>query len=146
MFLELYKLNGIFPFQYLEPVDGAAVDQRWKLAQAVSEGVPDRTKGHNDVQVLPAASHKEGKQSQRAQLQVSITGLGERTHCLQEEREIRFMFRVNVLQPMMRLQCQTLYLHDLLFLIDGKQVRNFSCVQDAVHVLQESLIFDLSIC
>ncbi len=71
---------------YLEPVNGAAVDKRRKLAQSISKGISNRTEGHNNVQVLSAACHEEGKQSQRAQLQILITGLGKWTYCLGEER------------------------------------------------------------
>lgn len=49
------------PIYYLEPVNGTAVDKRWKLAQTISKGISDRTEGHHDVQVLSTACHKEGK-------------------------------------------------------------------------------------
>ena len=40
---------------YLEPVDGAAVDERRELAETVTEGVTDRAHGEHDVQLVPAA-------------------------------------------------------------------------------------------
>ena len=40
---------------YLEPVDGAAVDERRELAETVTEGVADGTHGEHDVQLIPAA-------------------------------------------------------------------------------------------
>lgn len=74
------------PIQYLKPVNGTAVDKGWKLAQAISKGVSNRTEGHDNVQVLSTACHEEGKQSQRTQLQILITSLGNRAYCLEEER------------------------------------------------------------
>lgn len=38
-----------------------------------------------------------------------------------------------------------IYLHDLLFLVDSKQVCHLSGVQQAVHILQEALLFNLGI-
>lgn len=76
----------LMPTQYLEPVNGTAVDKRWKLAQAIPKGVSNRTEGHNDVQVLSTARHEEGKQSQRTQLQILIASLSDGTYCLQKER------------------------------------------------------------
>lgn len=67
---------------YLEPVDSTAVDERRKLAQAISEGISDWTEGHNNVKVFFAAIHKEGEESQRTQLQILISSLGNGTYCL----------------------------------------------------------------
>lgn len=75
----------LIPTQYLEPVNGTAVDKRWKLAQAISKGVSNRTEGHNNVQVLSTACHEEGEQSQRTQLQILITSLGNGTYRLKKE-------------------------------------------------------------
>lgn len=70
---------------YLEPVNGTAVDKRWKLAQAISKGIPNGTEGHNNVQVLSTACHKECEKSQRAQLQSLIASLGNGTYCLEKK-------------------------------------------------------------
>lgn len=70
---------------YLEPVNGAAVDKRWELAQAIAKGIANGTEGHHNVQVLPTALHKEGKQSQWAKLQILIASLGNGTNCLKRE-------------------------------------------------------------
>ena len=77
-----YGISFFFIFSlllYLKPVYSAAVDERWKLPQAISKGVPDGTKCHNNVQVFPTAANKEGKESQRAELQVVVTSLGNGT-------------------------------------------------------------------
>lgn len=81
-----YRCNEclLMPVQYLEPVNGTAVNKRRKLAQAISKGVSNRTEGYNNMQVLSTACHEEGKQSQRAQLQVLIPPLGNRTYCLEK--------------------------------------------------------------
>lgn len=71
---------------YLIPVNGTAVNKSWELAQPISKGISNRTECHNNVQVLFTACHKEGKQSQRAQLQVFITSLGNGTYCLGKNR------------------------------------------------------------
>lgn len=72
--------------QHLEPVDGTAVDERWKLAQAIPKGVSNRTEGHNNMQVFFTAIHEEGEQSQRAKLQILISSLGNGTYCLRKEK------------------------------------------------------------
>lgn len=73
------------PKQYLEPVNGTAVDKRWKLAQAIPKGVSNRTEANNNVQVLSTAWHEEGEQSQRTQFQIFITSLSNGTYCLKKE-------------------------------------------------------------
>ena len=66
--------------QYLEPVDGAAVDEGGELAQSVAEGVTDGAEGDHDVQVGTATADEESKQLQRRQLLVLVTSLCERSH------------------------------------------------------------------
>lgn len=73
---------------YLKPIDGTAVNKRWKLPQAVSKGISNRTEGHHNVKVLSAACHKECKKSQRTQLQILVSTLGNGTYRL-KEREIK---------------------------------------------------------
>ena len=34
---------------YLEPVNGAAVNERWELSESVSEGISYRTEGYYNV-------------------------------------------------------------------------------------------------
>lgn len=80
------------PTLHLEPVNGTAVNERRKLSQTVSEGVSNRTEGHNDVKVLFATIHKEGKESQRTQLHILVPSLGNGTYCLgADERESQFV-------------------------------------------------------
>lgn len=74
------------PIQYLKPVNGTAVDKRWKLTQAISKGISDGTESHNNVKILFTACYEEGKQSQRTQLQILITSLGNGTYSLKKER------------------------------------------------------------
>ena len=64
---------------YLKPVNSATVDERGKLPQAISKGVPDGTECYHNVQVFPTAAHKEGKESQGAELHIVVTSLGDGT-------------------------------------------------------------------
>ena len=67
---------------YLEPVDGAAVDERRELTHAVAEGVADGAEGDDDVQQLAAAAHEESEQRQRAEVSVLVAGRRLRAHRL----------------------------------------------------------------
>lgn len=75
------------PASYLEPVNGAAVDEGGKLSQSISEGVSDGTEGDDHVQVLLTAGHEEGKQGQGTELCVPVVFQGNGAHCLQRDRE-----------------------------------------------------------
>ena len=68
---------------YLEPVDGAAVDEGGELAQSVAEGITDGAEGDHDVQVLTATVDEESKQGQGAEVCVLVTGLSDWPHSLQ---------------------------------------------------------------
>lgn len=74
--------------QYLEPVNGTAVDERRELPQAMSKGVSNRTEGDHDVQVLLTASHKKGKQSERTQFLILMGSLGNGTQRLQKQMQL----------------------------------------------------------
>ena len=50
---------------YLEPVDGAAVDEGGKLAESVAERVPDGTHRQDDVQLVPHARDEQVEQCNR---------------------------------------------------------------------------------
>ena len=47
---------------YLEPVNGTAVDEGWKLAKSVAERVTDRTHGEDDVQLIACPLDEEVEQ------------------------------------------------------------------------------------
>ena len=53
---ESVQLNDCFlwveGFAYLEPVNGAAVDQRWEHSQSTSERISDGAHGQHNVQIL----------------------------------------------------------------------------------------------
>jgi len=51
---------------HLEPVNGAAVDQGWVLAQAVPEGIANGAEAQHHMQALLALLHKEAPQFHRA--------------------------------------------------------------------------------
>ena len=86
IFLLLIEATLLLIIQYLKPVNGTAVDKRWKLAEALSKGISNRTKSHNNVQVLSTAGNEEGKERQRTQFQILITTLGNGTDSLKKER------------------------------------------------------------
>ena len=68
----------------LEPVDGAAVDERGELAEAVAEGVPNGTEGQDDMEVLLAAVDKEVEEGQWSELPVLVLGQSQWPHCLRK--------------------------------------------------------------
>ncbi len=51
---------------YLEPVNGAAVDKGWVLAQPVPEGIANGAEAQHHMQALLALLHKEAPQFHRA--------------------------------------------------------------------------------
>ena len=52
---------------YVEPVDGAAVNERRILADVVAERISNRTEGDDDVQVLATSTDEKCKQLKRRQ-------------------------------------------------------------------------------
>lgn len=72
----------------LKPINGTAINKRWKLAQAISKGISNRTEGHHNVKVLSAACHKECEESQGTQLQILISTLGNRTYSLRKTGDV----------------------------------------------------------
>ena len=50
---------------YLEPVDGAAVDERREHTHSVPEGISDGAHGQHHVQLFPHSVHKEVEECQR---------------------------------------------------------------------------------
>lgn len=62
---------------YLEPINSTTVDQGRKLPQSVSEGISDWTESNDDVQVLSATVHKEGKQGQGTEIGHFVSCLGQ---------------------------------------------------------------------
>lgn len=67
---------------YLEPINSTTVDQGWELPQSVPEGISDRTEGNDDVEVLTATVHKEGKQGQRTEVGHLVSCLGQWSNSL----------------------------------------------------------------
>lgn len=57
----------------LEPVNRAAVDERWELPQSVPECITNWTEGNDNVHVLTAAIHKECKQSQWTEVSILVS-------------------------------------------------------------------------
>lgn len=67
---------------YLEPINSTTVDQGRELPQSVSEGISDRTESNDDVEVLTATVHKEGKQGQGAEVGHFVSCLGQWSNSL----------------------------------------------------------------
>ena len=69
----------------MEPIDGAAIHERRKFAESISEGVSDGTHGQDDVQLVTNAVDEEVEQ--RGRRTVSLTRLvahsrnGKKGHC-----------------------------------------------------------------
>ena len=59
-----YNGEGIV-WPALEPVYGAAVDERGELAEAVAEGIADEAHGQDHVQVVSDPVYKHVEESQR---------------------------------------------------------------------------------
>ena len=53
------KVRKTVVFQYLEPINGAAVDQRGELPEPVPEGVPNGAHGQHHMQLVPHTRHKQ---------------------------------------------------------------------------------------
>ena len=85
IFSEVPEETGIFLFyglSYLEPINGAAVDEGRELSQSVPEGVSNGTEGNDNVKVLPTAIHEESKQGQRTEVSHLVSCLGQWSHSL----------------------------------------------------------------
>lgn len=67
---------------YLEPINSTTVDQGWELPQSVPEGISNRTEGNDDVEVLTATVHKEGKQGQWTEVGHLVSCLGQWSNSL----------------------------------------------------------------
>ena len=67
----------------LEPVDGTAVDEGRELSESVTERVTDGREGDDDVEVLTAAIHEEGKQRQGTEVCVLVSSGSSRTNSLE---------------------------------------------------------------
>lgn len=67
---------------YLEPVDSTTVNQSRELPQSVSEGISDGAEGNDDVEVLTATVHKEGKQGQGTEVGHLVSCLGQWSNSL----------------------------------------------------------------
>ena len=59
------SLNLLTDDVYLEPIDGAAVDEGREFAEPVSEGVSDGTHGKNDVELVAAPLDEVVEESDR---------------------------------------------------------------------------------
>merc|ERR1719422_2473809 len=89
----------------LEPIDGAAVDERGELTKAVSESVSNRTESNDYVEIFPAAVDKESKECQGGEVCIFVSRLSNRSHSL----------------------------HNFGLFIGGKEVRHFTCVEQGVN-------------
>ena len=101
----------------LEPVDGAAVDERRELPQPVAERVTDGRHGEYDVQLVAAALDEHVEESHR--------------------RAVRLLRLVALAIELTHL------LNDLLFLVEREEVGHLAGVQQVVDVLQKRLLLDL---
>lgn len=59
---------------HLEPVDGAAREESWELAQSVPEGLAARGHGQHHVQLLPDPLHEERPQRRGAPVRLQHAG------------------------------------------------------------------------
>lgn len=66
----------------LEPIDSTTVDQGRELPQSVPEGISNWTEGNNNVEVLTATVHKEGKQGQGTEVGHLVSCLGQWSNSL----------------------------------------------------------------
>ena len=66
----------------LEPVNGTAVDERWELAYATSECVPNRRESENDMKILSTAVDKIVEERKRCVLSFFVFSLCQRPHGL----------------------------------------------------------------
>lgn len=46
---------------YLEPINGTAIDERWKFTQSVTEGISNRTHGQHNMELITNSLDKEVK-------------------------------------------------------------------------------------
>ena len=65
---------------YLEPVNGAAVDERREHAQTVPKGVPYGAEGQHHVQVAPYALYELVVHVERCDLCLGVLQLGNHLH------------------------------------------------------------------
>mmetsp|Transcript_66775 Transcript_66775/g.204361 ORF Transcript_66775/g.204361 Transcript_66775/m.204361 type:complete len:585 (-) Transcript_66775:314-2068(-) len=100
-----------------EPVDGAAIDQRRELAQARSPGVSDGREAEDGGEHLPAAIHEVRVQLRRCALRrLALLPRGGADHLAQLDALVR-----------------------------GEQVRDLTCVQKVVQILDEAFALDLRV-
>ena len=64
----------------LEPINGAAVDERREHSQAVAEGIADGAEGKDDVKVAADALHKLVVHVERGDLNLRILQLTQELH------------------------------------------------------------------
>jgi hypothetical protein len=102
----------------LEPVDCAAVYQRWEHADSGTEVVADWTEGQYDVQILLAFLHEE---------------------------TVKLCWSA-FFQPAFVFHHWAHHFNQFSFLIRWEQVGNFISVQQIVDVFDKSLILDFTVC
>jgi hypothetical protein len=117
-----FKLGACGPHSevceaYLEPIDGAAVDQGWELPETIPEGVPNEAHGQDNMQLIAAPLHEHVEE--RDWSAVGLPGL--------------------VALPVKL----THLLTDLSFLVGRIEIGDLASVQQVVDVLQERLLLDL---
>lgn len=86
------------------------------------------------MKVLSTAGHKEGKESQRAQLQMLISSLGNGTYTLKKADVVAVKINMAFIYQEHCDLCVSVYFYDFLLLINGKQIGNLARVQDTVYI------------
>ena len=74
---------------YLEPVDGAAINEGGELSHPVAESVTNGTEGDDQVHVFATSTHEEREQRKRCELLVLIASRHCRSNSLQKNIDVR---------------------------------------------------------
>jgi len=114
---KLMRLSKETGSQYLEPIDGAAIDEGWEFAQPVAESISNVAHREHNVQLITTALHK--KVEERSWCAVGLLGL------------IALPVKLSH------------FLTDLLLLIKWVEVGNLTSIQQVVNVLEERFLLDL---
>jgi hypothetical protein len=59
----IHFLSDILRYSYLEPIDGAAIDQRWELSESVAEGFTYGAHTQHHMKIFTAAAYEKVEKS-----------------------------------------------------------------------------------
>ena len=156
----------------MEPVNGATTDERGEHSQSAPEGVPNRTHGQDDVEVLAYPLDEQIVHGQRSGLYLPTlhmytyidtsqctptvihtyihTYIQMYTHSVSAYLYMRYTngdahrSLEHTVEPTHCLSCHHLHLFDnFCFLVSSIEVGNISCVQNDIDVLNKGLVLYL---